>query len=84
MYAGRISHVPLHFLKVYNPDSSISETQQHGEGVDVGGLVPPNFRDVITMDFSASPNGIAEPGAGLEPGETPAEVHVDPKKTESS
>ena len=53
LYAGRIPHVPSRFLKVYNPDTLASEGQQHGEGVGVGGLIPRNFRDAITMDISA-------------------------------
>ena len=84
--AGRITHVPLHYLKVYNPDNIDSEGQKRGGKLSEGGLTPRNFRDVITMDISASTNGPLEVEENmeneteLETMETPAEAHMEPQK----
>ena len=50
LYAGRVSHVPLHFLKVYIPENQNSSVPEGRETSRSGVLVPPAFRDAIEMD----------------------------------
>ena len=86
MYAGRITRVPLRYLKVYNPDYLVSESQKRGECAGDGGLIPRNFQGVITMNISASTNEPTEVEENmeheteLETLETPAEDHMEPQK----
>ena len=58
LYAGRVAHVPLHCLKVYNPDDPNFRVPECGEPTSGGVLAPPAFRDVITMDpsFASTPS----------------------------
>ena len=50
LYAGRVSHVPLHFLKVYIPENTKSSAPDDCEKSRSSFLVPPNFQDAIETD----------------------------------
>ena len=84
LYAGRVSHVPLHFLKVYVPEDPNSSVPADREKSGPGVLVPPTFRDVINMD--PLPAGLEESPSREVTVETSepsaAEPHVAPVKEE--
>ena len=79
LYAGRVAHVPLHFLKVYVPEDPNSSVPECRETSRPGVLVPPTFRDAIEMDLppaevevsplpevkveNLEPSGVEPPGA---------------------